>query len=129
MKLSSIASLSFLLCASLPSTNAKPNAFSKEDFKPSMDEDVELLVHYKNDKGKEDLKLEANGGKIVMDAKGLKTATIKTKRSNINKIASDPNIQSVSASHTYYALPNMRDDSQERPEGRKLAETSPFKSK
>ena len=125
MRFSHIAVISLLLVTSLPSANADKKG-AREDFKPSMDEDVELLVHYKNDKGKEDLKLEANEGKIEMDARAFKTATIMTKRSKINRIAQDPNIQSVSESHTYYALPNMRGESQERPESRKLAETSPY---
>jgi len=72
------------------------------------------------------LKLEANDGKIEMDAKAFKTATIKTKRSKINKIAADPNVQSVSESHTYHKLPYTRGPTQERPEGRKLAEQSPY---
>lgn len=120
MKFSPLTVISLLLIAAVPSANAQ-KGHKKAD---SMDDDVEVLVHYKNDKGKEKLKLLANQGKVDADIKHFKTATIKTKRSKINKIAKDPDVLSVSESHTYYKFPNMR--GHEGQGDRKLAENSPY---
>jgi serine protease len=83
-----------------------------------------LIVRYRNDKGRDDLMLEANDGKVENNIKRFKFATIKTKRSKINKIAKDPNVEAVAESDTYYALPHMRGGQAQ--DERNLAEQIPY---
>jgi subtilisin family serine protease len=140
MRLSSAAIILLLSLSSLSSASAKPlgrgdgkkkgkDKTKEKDKKTkpisSLDDDVELAVRYKNDKGRDDLKLEANDGKVEKDIKRFKVATLKTKRSKINKIAKDPNIEAVSVSQTYHTLPHMR-GRQAQDERNLVEETIPY---
>ena len=116
MRVSSTSIVLLLILGPLTNVTAKKktaNLFSskgnkKGKRKPSLDDDVELVVRYRNEKGKEDLKLEANDGKVDKDFSRFHVATLKTKRSKVNKIAKDPNIEAVAESQTYHALPHTR---------------------
>jgi hypothetical protein len=123
MKLSSAAILLLLSLSSLSSVSANPQGGDKHR-KLSLDDDVELVVLYRNDKGRDDLKLLANDGTVEKDIGRFKVATLKTKRSEINRIAKDPNIKAVAESQTYHALPYTRGGQAQ--DERNLAEDSPY---
>ena len=93
-------------------------------FSPSDDDDVELVVRYRNDKGRDDLKLEANDGRVENDIGRFKVVTLNTKRFKIDKIAKDPNIEYVAESHIYHALPHTRGG--QALEERHLVENFPY---
>jgi mannitol-1-phosphate/altronate dehydrogenase len=84
-------------------TNNKLSAEEEEE--EEEDKDVELVVRYKNDKVREDLKLIANDGMVKKGIKRFKLATLTTKHCNIYKIEKDCNIEAVAVSITYQALP------------------------
>jgi hypothetical protein len=95
MKLSSAANLLLLSSlSSLSSVSANPQGGDKYR-KQQPDDDVEVVVRYRNEKGRDDLKLVANDGTVEKDMGRFKVAALKTKRSKINMIKKDPNIESV----------------------------------
>ena len=123
MKLSSAAILLLLSLSSLSSVSANPQGGDKYR-KLHPDDDVELVVRYRNDQERDDLKLVANDETVEKDIRRFKVATLKTKRSKINMIAKDPNIEAVSESQTYHALPYTRGGQAQ--DERNLAENSPY---
>jgi subtilisin family serine protease len=116
MKLSSAAIFLMLSLSSLSSVSAKPKDKKKggnkgNDKKPplSADDDVELVVRYRNEKGIDDLKVKANDGTVEkVISKRYKVAALKTKRFKMNQIANHPDIETVAESQTYHALPYTR---------------------
>jgi hypothetical protein len=67
MKLSSAAILLLLSLSSLSSVSANPQGGDKYR-KLSSNDAVELVVPYRNNKGRDDLKLVANDGMVEKDA-------------------------------------------------------------
>ena len=117
MRFSAIAAFSFLPIVSLPGSIAQPD---------NMDDEVVLLVRYKNDVGKGALQAQASDGKIGKDIKLFKTTTIKAKRSQIKDIGKDPNVEAISEDYPVYALPHVPGDSHERRGDRRLNENFPY---
>jgi subtilisin family serine protease len=105
----SLSSLSSVSSAKLKDKKKGKN--KGNDKKPPLSpyDDVELVVRYKNKKGIDDLKVEANDGTVEkVVSKRYKVATLKTKRFKTNQIANHPDIEAVAESQTYHALPYTR---------------------
>lgn len=93
------------------------------------DENVEVLVRYKTNKGKQHAERTAKTKKAKKDLKRFHTVTIATKRSKIKELEDDPDIEAVSQEQEVYALGGTRggtamDKAQEI--HRQLRETSPW---
>ena len=77
---------------------------AKSYTKPSLDEYVELIVEYKDDVGREEIKSVASGGHLDADYPEFSVATMKVKRKDISKIMNNPHVESCDQSEPVYAL-------------------------
>ena len=80
--------------------------------KEDPEEDVQIIVKYKDDIGRDDLKGESNRGDLDNDFPEFHIAAITTKRKNLNHIMHDPHIESFSESRilTKLGWPDEIDD-------------------